>query len=74
MILKQAAISAALGFGMGTIAVYAIVALTAFGNVAVIMPVWLLAVLALLTLLMCAFGALISIRRLVRIDPASVFS
>jgi len=74
VILKQAAISAALGFGMGTLAVYAIVALSTFANVAVIMPVWLLAILALLTLLMCAFGALISIRRLVRIDPTSVFS
>ncbi|WP_440221982.1 ABC transporter permease [Dokdonella sp. MW10] len=74
VILKQAGISAALGFGVGTLAVYAVVAITAFGNVAVIMPAWLVLVLALLTVVMCAFGALISIRRLVRIDPTSVFA
>ncbi|HET9031707.1 MAG TPA: ABC transporter permease [Dokdonella sp.] len=74
VILKQAAISAALGFGLGTVAVYAIVALTSFGNIAVIVPWWLVVVLAALTVLMCAFGALISIRRLVRIDPTSVFA
>ncbi|MBX3692889.1 ABC transporter permease [Dokdonella sp.] len=74
VILKQAAISALLGFGIGTLAVYALVAATASSNVAVIMPAWLVLVLALLTILMCAFGALISVRRLVRIDPTSVFA
>ena len=74
VILKQAAISAAFGFGLGTAAVYAIVAMTSFGNIAVIVPWWLVVVLAALTVLMCAFGALISIRRLVRIDPTSVFA
>jgi putative ABC transport system permease protein len=62
VILKQAAISAAFGFSLGTLAAY------------VIVPWWLLVVLAALTVLMCAFGALISIRRLVRIDPSSVFA
>ncbi|MEO8012219.1 MAG: ABC transporter permease, partial [Dokdonella sp.] len=74
VILKQAGISAAFGFGIGAIAVYAMVFITSFGNVAVIVPPWLLVALALLTALMCAFGALISIRRLVRIDPTSVFA
>lgn len=74
VILKQAAISAAFGFSLGTLAAYAIVAISAYGNVAVIVPWWLLVVLAALTVLMCAFGALISIRRLVRIDPSSVFA
>ena len=74
VILKQAAISAAFGFGLGTLAVYAIVAITSYGNVAVIVPLWLVLVLAVLTIFMCMFGALISIRRLVRIDPTSVFA
>ena len=74
VILKQAAISATFGFGLGTLATYAIVALTSFGNIAVIVPWWLVLLLAALTVLMCAFGALISIRRLVRIDPTSVFA
>lgn len=74
VILKQAAISAAFGFGLGTLAVYVIVAITSYGNVAVIVPFWLVLVLAALTIFMCMFGALISIRRLVRIDPTSVFA
>lgn len=74
VILKQAAISAAFGFGLGTLGVYAIVAITSYGNVAVIVPFWLVLVLAVLTIFMCMFGALISIRRLVRIDPTSVFA
>jgi putative ABC transport system permease protein len=74
VILKQAGISAAFGFGLGTLAVYVIVFITSYGNVAVIVPPWLVVLLALLTVLMCAFGAVISIRRLVRIDPTSVFA
>ena len=74
VIFRQAAISATLGFGLGILATYAIVAVTAFGNIAVIVPWWLVLLLAALTVLMCAFGALISIRRLVRIDPTSVFA
>ena len=42
-------------------------------TVAVAMPAGLVGVLALLTLFMCMLGALISIRRITRIDPTSVF-
>jgi putative ABC transport system permease protein len=38
------------------------------------MPAWLALVLALLTALMCAAGAVFSIRRVMRIDPTSVFA
>ncbi|UXI68510.1 ABC transporter permease [Tahibacter amnicola] len=73
VILKQAAISAALGFGAGMVMVAGVVWLSRESSVAVAMPAWLVGVLAVLTLLMCALGALISIRRIVRIDPSSVF-
>ena len=73
VILKQAAISAALGFGLGMALVYAVEFASRGGSVALSMPPWLVGVLALLTLMMCALGALVSIRRIVRIDPTSVF-
>ena len=74
VILKQAAISAVLGFAAGFAATSAMVAITAGGNIAIAMPWWLVVVLGLLTALMCAAGAVFSIRRVMRIDPTSVFA
>ena len=74
VILKQAAISAVLGFGAGFAATVAMVAASARSNIAIAMPWWLGIMLALLTALMCAFGAVFSIRRVMRIDPTSVFA
>jgi len=73
VILKQAAISAAIGYAGGMVAVLIVVAASSRTNVAVAMPPWLAAVLAALTVLMCAFGAIVSVRRLMRIDPTAVF-
>ncbi len=73
VILKQAAISAVFGFAVGMSAVFALVFTMARSNVAVNMPGWLVVVLGLLTVLMCALGATVSIRRITRIDPTSVF-
>ncbi|GMV29822.1 MAG: putative ABC transporter, permease protein [Rhodanobacteraceae bacterium] len=73
VILKQAAISAVFGFGGGMLLVALVVAASTGSTVAVAMPVGLIGVLAVLTLCMCALGALVSIRRVTRIDPTSVF-
>lgn len=73
VILKQAAISAVFGFAGGMLLVGLVVVASAGSTVAVAMPPALIGVLALLTLCMCALGALISIRRVTRIDPTSVF-
>lgn len=73
VILKQAAISAALGFAGGMLGVWGVTAASLNSTVALAMPGWLVGVLAVLTVLMCALGALVSIRRIVRIDPTSVF-
>lgn len=73
VILKQAAISAVFGFAGGMLLVGLVVVASAGSTVAVAMPPSLIGVLALLTLCMCALGALISIRRVTRIDPTSVF-
>jgi len=73
VILKQAAISAVFGYTGGMAAVLAVVALSSRTNVAVAMPPWLALLLAILTILMCALGAVVSVRRLIRIDPTTVF-
>lgn len=73
VILKQAAISAVFGFVGGMLLVGLVVLASTGSTVAVAMPSGLIAVLALLTLCMCALGALVSIRRVMRIDPTSVF-
>ncbi|MCQ4165620.1 ABC transporter permease [Tahibacter harae] len=73
VILKQAAISAVLGFAGGMLLVGLVVLGGEGSTVAVAMPAGLVGVLALLTLFMCMLGALISIRRITRIDPTSVF-
>ncbi len=73
VILKQAAISAVFGFVGGMLLVGLVVFASTGSTVAVAMPSGLIAVLALLTLCMCALGALVSIRRVMRIDPTSVF-
>jgi putative ABC transport system permease protein len=74
VILKQAAISAVLGYSAGFAATEALVALSRHGNIAISMPWWLGLMLAALTALMCALGAIFSIRRVMRIDPTSVFA
>jgi putative ABC transport system permease protein len=73
VILKQAAISATLGFAGGMLLVGLVMVAGEGSTVAVAMPPGLIGVLAVLTLFMCMLGALISIRRITRIDPTSVF-
>ncbi|HET7843496.1 MAG TPA: ABC transporter permease [Xanthomonadales bacterium] len=74
VILKQAAISAVLGYAAGFAATLAMVAIQSRSNIALVMPWWLALVLAALTAAMCAAGAVFSIRRVTRIDPTSVFA
>ncbi|MBN8727063.1 MAG: ABC transporter permease [Xanthomonadales bacterium] len=73
VIIKQAALSAALGFGIGILATGLLVLHSRSGNVAMALPLWSVLLLAALTLFMCLAGALVSIRRLTRIDPTMVF-
>lgn len=74
VILKQAAISAALGFSAATLVIVPMAWISDRTNIAIAMPPSLLALLAVLTALMCALGAVFSIRQVTRIDPTSVFA
>ncbi len=73
VIVKQASISAVFGYVIGLAITLAMVAYSQTGNVAMALPGWAIALLALLTLVMCMLGALVSIRRITRIDPTTVF-
>jgi putative ABC transport system permease protein len=73
VILKQAAISAVFGFAAGLSATLLMVWISNRGNIAMSMPPWMILMLGALTALMCALGAVASIRRVMRIDPTSVF-
>lgn len=74
VILKQAAISAAFGYALGLLAVGVLAFAMRDGNIALALPPMLVVVLAALTALMCGLGAVVSIRRVLRIDPTSVFA
>lgn len=73
VIVQQAALSAAIGYATGLGVTALLVWRSRFGNVAMALPAWSIALLAVLTLAMCLLGALASIRRVTRLDPSMVF-
>jgi len=73
IVLSQAVLSASLGYSVGIVLVWAAAQLSSFSTVLVSLPIWNALLLAALTLGMCAMGAWMSIRRLARIEPSSVF-
>ncbi len=73
VILSQAMISAALGFAAGAPLAMAMRAAMKGANLTVALPPELYAATAAITAVMCAFAALLSIVKVLRLDPASVF-
>ena len=73
VILKQSAIAALTGYTLGALAIFVLAWVQRDATAALALSPWLMGLLALLTLLMCALGALISIRRVTRLDPSEVF-
>jgi putative ABC transport system permease protein len=73
VILAQAMISAALGFVVGGGLAVAMKAAMAGANLTVALSPELYAATAVITAVMCAFAALLSIVKVLRLDPASVF-
>jgi putative ABC transport system permease protein len=73
VIIYQALINAVIGFaiayGIGAL----VVKLTARSALPIVITPWLVAALAMLTVVMCVTSAIGAIVRIVRIDPASVF-
>jgi putative ABC transport system permease protein len=73
VILSQAMISAALGFAVGAPLAMAMRAAMKAANLSVALFPGLYLVTAAITAVMCAFAALLSIVKVLRLDPASVF-
>jgi putative ABC transport system permease protein len=73
IILRQAAIAAGLGYAIGIAIAGLVVASARDSSAAMLMPWPLAAALGVATVAMCAAAALISIRKVMAIDPVSVF-
>ena len=73
VIIKQAAISAVIGYVLGMIVSAFVVKASQSGGAAILMP-WPMAIgMFFLTLTMCVSAALVSINKVTRLDPAMVF-
>jgi len=73
VILKQSTFGAAIGYALGML-ITGVTLLLARNSVAALQLPWpVVFLLALVTLLMCSGGAVISIRKVLHIDPAMVF-
>ncbi len=73
VILAQAMISATLGFAVGAPLAMLMRASLRGANLIVALPLELYVVTAVITAVMCGFAALLSIVKVLRLDPASVF-
>ena len=73
VILKQASISAVIGYALGMSVSLLVVRASQHGGAAILVP-WPMAVgMFFVTLFMCAGAAVVSIRKVTRLDPAIVF-
>jgi putative ABC transport system permease protein len=73
VILAQAMISAAFGFVVGGIMAVGMKSVMAGANLTVALSPELYGATAVITVVMCSFAALLSIVKVLRLDPASVF-
>jgi len=73
VIMKQAAISAVIGYVLGMIVSAFVVHASQKGGAAILMPASMAVGMFFLTLTMCVGAALVSINKVTRIDPAMVF-
>jgi putative ABC transport system permease protein len=73
VIIKQAAISAVIGYLLGMIVSVFVVHASQKGGAAILMPTPMAIGMFFLTLFMCIGAALVSINKVTRLDPAMVF-
>ena len=73
VIMKQAAISAVIGYALGMVVSTFVVHASEKGGAAILMPASMAVGMFFLTLVMCVGAALVSINKVTRIDPAMVF-
>lgn len=73
ILMTQACISAGMGYGVGLIICLVVAEARRFSDAAIVLPPSLAVGIFALTLCMCMAASLISIRKVMRIDPAVVF-
>ncbi len=73
VIIKQAAISAVIGYVFGMMISVFVVRASQHGGAAILLPLPMAAGMFFLTLFMCVGAAMVSINKVTRIDPAMVF-
>jgi putative ABC transport system permease protein len=73
VLVHQAAITAAIGFVQGIVISYLVVYGSRNSGVAILLPTELAIGLCVLTFIMCISASIVSIRRVIQIDPAIVF-
>jgi putative ABC transport system permease protein len=73
VIIKQALISAAIGYTAGMVVSLFVVRVSSGGGAAILLPWQMGAAMFVLTMLMCTAASIVSINKVTRIDPAMVF-
>jgi putative ABC transport system permease protein len=73
VIIRQAVLSSLCGYALGLLATMWIVRLVSDLGPVILLPKWMIAGVLVLTILMCIGAALISIRKVTRLDPSMVF-
>ena len=73
VIIYQALLNAVIGFAIAAGLGAVVVQITAKSALPIVITPWLMAALAVLTVVMCVASAIGAIVRVVRIDPATVF-
>ena len=73
VIIRQALISAVIGYSLGMGASTVVVRGSQKGGAAILLPDWMIAGMLALTIAMCIGAAIVSIRKVTQLDPALVF-
>ena len=73
IILKQSSLGAGLGYGLGMLVTGLAMVAARDGTAALLLPWQAVLALGVITFLMCGSGAIISIRKVLKIDPVMVF-
>jgi putative ABC transport system permease protein len=73
VIIQQAVISAVIGYTLGMVASAFVVSGSSRGGANILLPGWMVATMLGITLAMCVSAAIVSVRKVTRLDPAMVF-
>ncbi len=73
IVIQQAVMGAVLGYGAGVLIIIGLLVAARGTHLPIAAPWWLWVDLAALTLVMCVGASIVAVRRVLRVDPTSVF-